>query len=346
MRLPIAAVRYWAVHLGGSRLATVSVRRRAAGSSAFGPAGNSILLGRSARRCQDGAPDWEQHRQVLKQRYLDLIRDQYEAAQAGALDLKVHETTAVVDGRYRRLYISYNVESDERAHAYLGIPLELQGKAPAVVALHGTFSQGTKLTAGLVPNRKDLYDDAYLDHLCRRGFVVIAPEHFVSGERIPPEGPYETARFYQKHPNWTAVGKFTYEHSIAIDVLETREEVDAANIGAMGHSLGGHGAYFLAAYDERIQAAVDNCGAAFFRHNKGVEHWSRDHWYIYLKPIRPDLLAGKLPPIDAHEIIALIAPRAFLNVIGLNDGDPLGQRQQVLAMLKVADVYALARQVT
>ena len=279
--------------------------------------------------------DWQKHRAVLRQRYLDLIRDEHKPKKP-PLDLQVHETT-VVDDCYQRLYISYQVEHDERAHAYLGIPLRLKAKGPAVVALHGTTAEGTRQTAGLSGNP----DKAFLDHLCRRGYVVIAPEHFVSGERIPPEGPYETGRFYQKHPQWTAVGKFTFEHSIAVDVLLTRSEVDAERIGAMGHSLGGHGTFYLAAYDERIKASVCNCGASFFRHNAQVEAWSRDHWYIYLKPIRPLLLRGELPPIDMHEIIALIAPRAFMDVSALNDGNPLTQRQRALMLLKIADVYQL-----
>ena len=137
------------------------------------------------------------------------------------------------------------------------------------------------------------------------------------------------------------MGKFTYEHSIAVDVLETLDEVDSAHIGVMGHSLGGHGAYFLAAYDERIAAAVCNCGGGGFRHDRDVEEWARDRWYVYLKHLRPGLLAGELPPIDVHEIIALIAPRAYLEVLGLNDGDPLARRQEVLMLLKVADVYQL-----
>jgi cephalosporin-C deacetylase-like acetyl esterase len=233
--------------------------------------------------------------------------------------------------------ISYNVEDGERAHAYLGVPLELAGKAPAVVALHGTHPEGARQLAGLV----DDPEKASLDHLCRRGYVVIAPEHFVSGKRTPAEGAYETGRFYEKHPDWTAVGKFTYEHSIAIDALQTREEVDPTRIGAMGHSLGGHGTFFLAAYDERIKASVCNCGASFLRHNPVVEHWARDHWYVYLKHIRPGLLKGELPPIDFHEVIALIAPRAYLDVSALNDGNPLTQRQRVLMLMKVADVYEL-----
>lgn len=281
------------------------------------------------------AEDWAARRAVLRRRYLELIRDQYKPDKP-PLDLQVHETVDI-DGVYRRLSISYQVESDERAHAYLGIPLHLEGKAPAMVALHGTTADGMRQTAGLSGDPTK----AFLDQLCRRGYVAVAPEHFVSGERIPPEGPYDTTRFHQKHPEWTAVGKFTFEHSIAIDVLLTRPEVDADRIGVMGHSLGGHGAYFLAAYDERIQVCVCNCGAAFFRHNPEVEHWSRDRWYVYFKPIRPLLLRGELPPIDMHEIIALIAPRAFLDVSALNDGNPLTQRQRVLMLMKIADVYQL-----
>lgn len=67
----------------------------------------------------------------------------------------------------------------------------------------------------------------------------------------------------------------------------------------------------------------------------------RTSGYIYMKHLRPSLLRGELPPIDAHEIISLIAPRAYLEVAALNDGNPLNQRQRVLMMMKIADVYEL-----
>ena len=139
------------------------------------------------------------------------------------------------------------------------------------------------------------------------------------------------------------MGKFTYEHSIAIDVLQSLDEVDAENIGALGHSLGGHGTLFLAAYDQRVKAAACNCGASFFRHNSRVDQWARDRWYVYFKHIRPGILEGNLPPIDFHEIMALIAPRAFMDLSGLNDGNPLTQRQRVLMLMKVMDVYELEK---
>jgi pimeloyl-ACP methyl ester carboxylesterase len=279
--------------------------------------------------------EWLERKERIRRQFLELIRDDQKPAKP-PLDLQVHESVDV-EGLYTRKLISYNVEADERAHAYLAIPHGLTGKAPGMVVLHGTFAQGKDQAAGLVDNP----DKAYLDHLARRGYVVIAPEHFVSGHRIPPEGPYVTKRFYEKHPEWTAIGKFTYEHSIAIDVLQTLPEVDGEHIGAMGHSLGGQGTQYLAAYDSRVKAAACNCSAPTFRHNPRVLDWSRDRWYIYLKHLRPGLLEGKLPPIDTHHIVALVAPRPFLDLSGLNDGNPLTQRQRVLMNLEIMRAYEL-----
>ena len=287
--------------------------------------------------------DWQAHKAILRQRYLELIRDAQKPARP-PLDLRVHETVDV-DGIYERRLISYAVEADERAHAFLAVPYGLTGRNPAVVSLPGTYAHGKERDAGLEENP----EKAFLDQLARRGYVVIAPDHFVAGERTPPEGAYDTTRFYRKHPEWTAVGKAAFEHSIAFDVLLTLAEVDPERIGTLGHSLGGHGAYFLAAYDPRVRVAVSNSGCAPFRYNSKVESWARDHFYIYLKPMRAGLLRGELPPIDMHEIMALIAPRPFLDLSALNDliaGDEpklagWTYRQRVLMLMKVMDAYEL-----
>jgi dienelactone hydrolase len=287
--------------------------------------------------------DWKSRKEVLRRRYLDLIRDSQKPARP-PLDLITHESVPV-DGVYERRLISYAVEADERAHAFLAVPMNLKKPAPAVVTLHGTYPRGKEREAGLEDNP----EKAFLDQLARRGYVVIAPDHFVAGERIPPEGAYNTKRFYEKHPEWTAVGKAVYEHAIAIDVLQTLPEVDPERIGAVGHSLGGHGAYFLAAYDPRVKVTVANSACAPFRQNTKVEAWARDEWYIYFKHMRPGLVRGELPPIDMHEIMALVAPRPFLDLSALNDliaGDEprlagLTYRQRVLMLMKVMDVYEL-----
>ena len=283
----------------------------------------------------DSPETWAERRQVLKRRFLELIRDDAKPERV-PLELR-YEESVEVEGVYVRHLVSYAVERDERATAYLGVPISATDarSTPAIVALHGTYPRGIEQAAGL----DDDSSKAYLDHLCRRGYVVIAPEHFVSGRRIPPLGAYDTTAFHQRHPEWTSVGKFTYEHAIAIDVLETLEQVDPTRIGAMGHSLGGQGTIFLAAYDERIKAAADNCAAAFFRHNPDVLEWSRDRWYVYFRPIRAGLLERRMPAIDFHEIMALVAPRAFLDVSALDDGHRATQRQRVLMLMEVAEIW-------
>lgn len=284
----------------------------------------------------DTREEWRQRKQELRQKFLELIRDQHKPERP-ELDFEVHGEV-IVDQLYRRQLVSYSVGPGERAHAYLGIPIsDAIDQFPAVVALHGTFAEGKDRAAGLVDNP----DKAYLDHLCRRGYVVIAPDHFVAGHRIPELGPYDTTEFHERHPDWTSVGKFTFEHSIAIDALESLPFVDAERIGAMGHSLGGQGTMFLAAYDERVKAAACNCAASFFRHNPRVLDWSRDRWYVYLKHLRPDLLKGQLPEIDFHHIMALASPRAYLDVAAINDGNVATQRQRVLMLMKVMQVYEL-----
>jgi hypothetical protein len=55
------------------------------------------------------------------------------------------------------------------------------------------------------------------------------------------------------------------------------------------------------------------------------------------------LLKGELPPIDFHDIISLIAPRAFMDLSALNDGKPGTQRQRVLMLTKLMDVWELER---
>lgn len=294
---------------------------------------------------------WASRREELRAKYLRLLRDEHAPSERPSLDLQVEEEV-VVDGIYTRQLISYNVEADERAHAYLGVPLgpflarrdgcSSLHSVPAVVALHGTYQEGLKQVAALIDAEgKGKGNKGYLDHLCRRGYICIAPEHFVSNFREPPTGPYETADFHEKHPEWTSVGKFTWEHSIAVDVLLSLDVVDASALGVMGHSLGGHGAFFLAAYDPRIRCCVSNCSASFFRHNHKVTEWARDRWYVYFKHIREGLLAGQMPDIDFHEIIALIAPNAFIDLFGLNDGPEQTQRQRLLMLAKLMELWEL-----
>lgn len=291
--------------------------------------------------------DWAVKRRSVKERFLTLLRG--EAAPEPPRDFQVSVEREWDGGGFRILYISYQVESDERAHAYLAIP---GGPVPAggfagVICLHGTTNWGARRTLGLPPESGDPHAGKsakgldFARQLVRRGYVTISPEHFCAATRMPSAGPFDTAEFYRKHPGWSAAGKYVYDSRLACSVLAARPEVNANCLGVTGHSLGGHGSIWLAAYDDRIRCVVPSGAGTTFRENPEPLHWSRDHWYVYFPQLRDDFLAGRQVACDFHEMMALIVPRPLLECFALNDGDPVGQAHRAMLHLKLHELYRL-----
>jgi pimeloyl-ACP methyl ester carboxylesterase len=106
------------------------------------------------------------------------------------------------------------------------------------------------------------------------------------------------------------MAKMVWDGSRAVDVLASRPEVDPARLGCLGHSLGGKEALFLAAFDERVKATVASDGGI----GLAFSNW-QDVWYLGPEVRRPE--AG----LDNHQVLALVAPRAFLLVGGEYDND-------------------------
>jgi dienelactone hydrolase len=290
---------------------------------------------------------WWQKRIQIKQRFLSLLHD--EAAPDPPEDFRIQvEREWHPEGLWIQ-YISYQVEEDERARAYLAIPDAEQPVSgfPAVVCLQGTTDWGAMRTLGLRPARTDVQGQKPIAgltdarNLVRRGYVTLSPEHFCQASRRPAEGSADTTSFYRKHPDWSAVGKATYENSIAVSILSGQAEVNADKIGATGHSLGGHGSIWLAAYDERVQCAVPSCPFGAFRENPRALEWSRDHWYVYFPQLRELMLAGEKIQCDFHEMMALIAPRPCLELFALNDGDLVMNEHRVTMHARLGELYHL-----
>jgi len=296
----------------------------------------------------DTPSDWERKRIEVEKRFRDLLRDEAAPSPPENLNLEIEREWQT--GEFTIQFVSYNVEEDERAHAYIGIPDGAPPKTgyPGVVCLHGTTNWGARRTLGLEPEPGDRHEDKgeiagkdFAQQLVRRGYVTISPEHFCSGHRMPEEGTYQTAALYRRHPDWSAVGKYVYDSAIATGILANRADVDDSRIGVTGHSLGGQGAVWLAAYDDRIKCAVPSCTAGSFRENPNPLHWSRDHWYIYFPQLREQFLAGQTVQCDFHEMFALIAPRPVLDRFALNDGDSVTQQHRTIMHLKVHELYRL-----
>jgi len=223
-----------------------------------------------------------------------------------------------LDG-YLRRKVSYQVERDERVSAYLLIPHRLRRPAPAVLCLHETRNEGKDILMEIPGlDRRECHD--YAIDLVKRGYVTLSPDHLCAGERVPRGFiPYDTRPFYDRHPGWSAVGKALWDNRRALDYLETLNMIDPGRLGAIGHSLGAHSAIFLAAFDQRVKTTMASCGLTTFEEDEKRLEWARDHWYIYMPKLRPLFLAGEKAPFDFHELVSLIAPRAFLNSTALND---------------------------
>ena len=145
-------------------------------------------------------------------------------------------------------------------------------------------------------------------HAARRGFVVLAVRWF--GRSYGEDYGETVANLYERHPNWTGLGKWVWDSQRVLDYIETLPGVDTKSVGMIGHSLGGKMTLYATAMDERIAAAVSSepgIGLSFSNYD--------DYWYL------SDAIQRQDEPYDHHELLALIAPRPYLLIGGDSSDD-------------------------
>jgi dienelactone hydrolase len=243
--------------------------------------------------------DWEHRRRHILDSMQSVMGPLPEMSRKVPLDVRVIAETKA-DGLVRRK-ITFAVEKGDRLPAWLLVPADLRGKAPAVLCLHQTTAIGKDEPAGL-GGAESLH---YGLELARRGYVALCPDY-------PGYGEYKCDAYARGYASTTM--KAIWNHMRAVDVLESLPEVDRRRIGCIGHSLGGHSAIFLAAFDGRIKAAVSSCGFnAFPKYCGGdLSGWSHGGYMPRIASVY-----GKDPrkmPFDFTEVLAALAPRAvFVN---------------------------------
>jgi dienelactone hydrolase len=209
--------------------------------------------------------------------------------------------------KFIRRKLSYASAPGERVPAYLLIPTDRKGKVPAILALHQTTRVGKDEPVGL-GGASTLH---YARELAERGYVVLAPDY-------PRFGDHQTDHYAR---GWTSGSmKAIWDNMRGLDLLQSLPEVDGERIGCLGHSLGGHNTLFTSAFDTRIKALVSNCGfTAFGKYYGGnLTGWTGP---AYMPRIRTDYFAPEKMPFDFHEVVAAIAPRAFLAIAPLRDSN-------------------------
>jgi len=150
--------------------------------------------------------------------------------------------------------------------------------------------------------------------------------------------------------DWGALRAWAWGASRALDFLQEHARTDASRVGIMGHSRYGKAALVAMAYDSRFAAAFVSSsgegGAKLWRRHFGEQigniagsgeyHWVAGNFLRYAGPLTVDDL-----PVDAHQLIALCAPRAVFVSSG-DDGDQwTDPRGMFLAARAASPVFEL-----
>ncbi|HEV7280185.1 MAG TPA: alpha/beta fold hydrolase [Pirellulaceae bacterium] len=271
---------------------------------------------------------WRRKRQDILDRMQEAMGPLPDRSQWPDFDVQTKEEFQG-DGFVRKT-ISIAADAGDRVPADLYLPKnkDANAKLPAMLALHPTGELGKRIVAGEGP----LLNRGYAVELAQRGYVVLAPDY-------PSFGDY-AAYDFAKDDYVSGTMKGIANHMRCVDYLQSLPQVDGERIGAIGHSLGGHNAIFLGAFDERVKAVVSSCGWTPFHDYYGgaIAGWTSDRYMPLLRDrygLDPDRI-----PFDFYESVAALAPRAFFTNSPLHDAnfDVAGVRK---AEPRVREVYAL-----
>jgi dienelactone hydrolase len=226
------------------------------------------------------------------------------------------------EGAVRQL-IRYEVEPGEPCEAYLLKPAKPGPRCPAAVVLHSTVDQTIRPPAGVAGRP----ETAFGLKLAGLGYVTLCPRNFLWATDGKDFDGQQVERFSRRHPGCKGMAKMLYDAQVALDILAGMPEVDANRLGALGHSLGAKEVLYLAALDERVKVAVSSEGGI----GTAFSNWDAP-WYL-----GPEI-RQKTFGHEHHELLALVAPRAFL-LLGGDSAD--GQRSWpfIQAVLPVYKLY-------
>lgn len=154
----------------------------------------------------------------------------------------------------------------------------------------------------------------------------------------------------RKPDDWGALRAWAWGASRVLDYMETDKAIDARHVGMEGHSRFGKAAVVAMAYDKRFAVVFISSsgegGVKLHRRNAGelVEnlassgeyHWMAGNFLKYAGPLTWNDL-----PVDAHELIALCAPRPVFVSSGEVGDAWVDARGMFMAAVAAGPVYQL-----
>jgi hypothetical protein len=158
----------------------------------------------------------------------------------------------------------------------------------------------------------------------------------------------------RKPDDWGTLKAWAWGASRALDYFETDKAVDAKHVGIEGLSRYGKAALVAMAYEPRFAIGFIGSsgagGAKILRRvygeqvenlaSSGEYHWFAGNFIKYAGPSTPNDL-----PVDAHELIALCAPRpVFISSGSPNvEGHWIDAKGMFLGAVHAGPVYSLLR---
>jgi pimeloyl-ACP methyl ester carboxylesterase len=242
---------------------------------------------------------WQFKRKQLKAKWTQLLG--VPSAQPPEPTVRLIETHQ--EENYLGKLMELQVEPDFWEKIYLMLPAKpLRQPVPAVIVpYYDVDTPAGKNMGGRSFMPMSVRSFAYL--MVQQGYIAVAIRWF--GESYGESYDEAVANLILRHPNSTGLGKWVWDAQRLLDYLFSLPEVDHDRLGIIGHSLGAKMALYAAAMDERITAVVASeggIGLSFSNYD--------DYWYF------GDFIHNWDKSVDQHELLALIAPRAFLLIGG------------------------------
>ena len=260
--------------------------------------------------------DWMRYRKQLRRRMWELLGVEYDKNLP--LDLQIVKT--LVHENVTLHHVIYQSRPGIYVTATVYMP-QGKGPFPGVINMHGHWLQGR--LAARVQSRGF--------SLAKKGYVVISPDAFGSGERSTKHTVFEHhGRIFGSNIfnlGETLMGCLLVDNMRAVDVLASLPEVDASRIGATGASGGGNQTMYLAAMDDRIKAAVPVCSVGSY------------DIYLNAPNCCCETLPGAAAITEKGGIIALTAPRAMFICTGLYDRDSFSPQEMLRSYDAALPIY-------
>lgn len=197
------------------------------------------------------------------------------------------------------------------------LPRDIKGKVPVIIEFGFNFPPGFRMPA-TTPERS--WQEQVLDK--GWGFAILVPASYQADHGAGlTEGIIGLCNKgkYRKPDDWGALRAWAWGASRAVDYLETDPGVDAKKLAIEGLSRYGKAALVTMAFEPRLAlACIGSSGAGGIKvlrriYGEQVENLASAagyHWFAgnFIRYAADPLTQHDLP-VDAHELLALCAPR-------------------------------------